>query len=313
MSMTGCGGISALLESSFINGYTDMFKMKSITAIISLLAFSLALLRPGFADTDIIDDSNRIIRLATTTSTDNSGLLSYLLPKFEDKTGYRVHVIAVGTGKAIRMGRDGDADVLLVHAPEAETDFLEAGYGSVRRAVMYNDFVLVGPSSADSNNRISDNIFEALAQISNHKLTFISRGDNSGTHKKELGLWQATGISPEGKWYREVGQGMGRVLQMAAELDAYTLTDRGTWLAYQDKSPLIILNRNDPHLHNPYHIIAVNPLRYSHINHEGARALIDWMTSTTGQSFIGNFTINDTLLFTPSANAGKLARQIDDP
>ena len=143
--------------------------------------------------------------------------------------------------------------------------------------------------------------------------TFISRGDNSGTHKKELGLWKAADISPQGDWYIEVGQGMGKVLQMAAELDAYTLTDRGTWFAYQDRSTLKILNQGDPKLYNPYHIIAVDPQRFPDNNNQGAKALISWITSTTGQSLIGKFSLNDTRLFTPSANAKQIAKQISMP
>lgn len=269
----------------------------------------LLMLRAGISETNTVDKANGIIRLATTTSTDNSGLLSYLLPAFENQTGYQVHVIAVGTGKALRMGRDGDADVLLVHAPEAEIEFVESNYGKKRHFVMYNDFVLVGPASNPANVQIDGDINKALQQIGEHKSTFISRGDNSGTHKKELGLWKASDISPKGKWYIEVGQGMGKVLQMAAELDAYTLTDRGTWLAYQDRSPLKILNQGDPKLYNPYHIIAVNPERFPDNNYQGANALISWITSTTGQSLIGKFSFNDKLLFTPSANAKFIAKQ----
>jgi len=275
----------------------------------TLILICLAMLRPCIAETNNVDKANGIIRLATTTSTDNSGLLSYLLPAFEKKTGYQVHVIAVGTGKALRMGRDGDADVLLVHAPEAEIEFVESDYGEKRHFVMYNDFVLVGPSSNTVNIQIDSDINTALQQIAESKSTFISRGDNSGTHKKEFGLWKSADISPQGKWYLEVGQGMGKVLQMAAELDAYTLTDRGTWLAYQDRSPLKILNQGDPKLFNPYHIIAVNPQRYPDINYQGANALIAWITSTAGQSLIGRFSLNDTLLFTPSATAQHVARQ----
>lgn len=281
------------------------------TISITLMVVFLLYMRPVLADSNIIDKSNRIIRLATTTSTENSGLLSYLLPEFENNTGYRVHVIAVGTGKALRMGSDGDADVLLVHAPVAETEFVRAGYGYKRHPVMYNDFVLVGPDSNSANISASDDISNALQKIALHESIFISRGDNSGTHKKELSIWQAADITPEGKWYREAGQGMGKVLQIAAELDAYTLTDRGTWLAYQDKSPLIIVNQGDPRLFNPYHIIAVNPQRFSNINHQGANALISWITSTDGQSLIGKFTLNNTLLFEPSANAHQLARQTE--
>ncbi len=287
-------------------------KLMKLPVTITLMLFPLLVLQPVLADNDFTDMPNRVLRLATTTSTDNSGLLSYLLPAFESKTGYRVHVIAVGTGKALRMGRDGDADVLLVHAPAAETKFVNAGYGEKRYAVMYNDFVLVGPESNPANIKINSDINKALQQIADQKSIFISRGDNSGTHKKESSLWQAEGIHPEGKWYREVGQGMGKVLQMAAELDAYTLTDRGTWLAYQDKSPLKILNEGDPKLYNPYHIIAVNPERSPSINYQGADALITWITSNDGQSLIGQFTLNDSLLFKPSADAKQLAKQTSE-
>ena len=285
--------------------------MKSTVALI-LMLLALYVPRPVFADSDVSDKQNRIIRLATTTSTDNSGLLSYLLPAFENKTGYRVHVIAVGTGKALRMGRDGDADVLLVHAPAAETEFVKAGYGETRYSVMYNDFVLVGPASNPANIKINSDISKALQQIADQKSIFISRGDNSGTHKKELSLWQAEGIHPQGNWYREVGQGMGKVLQMAAELDAYSLTDRGTWLAYQEKTPLKILNQGDPKLYNPYHIIAVNPERYPRINHQGANTFITWITSSDGQALIAQFTLHDSLLFKPSANAKQLAEQTSE-
>lgn len=281
---------------------------RTIKPAISMMFILLSMLylRPGYSETSSIEKPDNIIRLATTTSTDNSGLLSYLLPVFENKTGYRVHVIAVGTGKALRMGRDGDADVLLVHAPSAENKFVQAGYGEKRLAVMYNDFVLVGPAANPANIEMSTGVSQALQQIADYESTFISRGDNSGTHKKELRLWKEKAITPEGKWYREVGQSMGKILQMAAELNAYTLTDRGTWLAYQDKSPLKILNQGDPQLHNPYHIIAINPKRFPHINYQGASALIDWMTSSAGQSLIGQFTLNNTLLFKPSASVKQL-------
>ena len=280
--------------------------------LIILLVASWSNLRPSFAEANTADHANRVIRLATTTSTDNSGLLAYLLPEFENNTGYRVHIIAVGTGKALRMGSDGDADVLLVHAPAAEIEFVKSGYGDKRASVMYNDFVLVGPAANPANIKTNSDISEALQQIADNNSTFISRGDNSGTHKKERSLWQSKNIYKNSKWYREVGQGMGKVLQMAAELDAYTLTDRGTWLAYQDKSPLKILNEGDPKLYNPYHIIAVNPQRFPSLNHQGANALISWITSTSGQSLIGEFTLNNTQLFKPSANVKQLANQITE-
>jgi tungstate transport system substrate-binding protein len=286
--------------------------MKLIKPItILLLLTPLLYLQTAFAETSMTDNPDRIIRLATTTSTDNSGLLAVLLPVFENKTGYRVHVIAVGTGKALRMGRDGDADVLLVHAPAAEIDFVKGGYGVNRLPVMYNDFVLVGPKSNPAGIAMDSGINQAMKQISEKQATFISRGDNSGTHKKELSLWQADNIHPEGKWYHEVGQGMGKVLQMAAELDAYTLTDRGTWLAYQAKSPLTILNQGDPQLFNPYHIITVSPQRYPDINYQGASALSNWITSSDGQSVIAGFKVNDTVLFKPSANTKQVATQTE--
>ena len=282
--------------------------VKSPITII-LLLLPLFALRPVFAENRVNDSSQHIIRLATTTSTDNSGLLAYLLPSFEKQSGYRVHIIAVGTGKALRMGRDGDADVLLVHAPAAETEFVKAGYGKKRYAVMVNDFVLVGPASNPARVKRNSDINNALQQIVDHKSIFISRGDNSGTHKKELSLWQTINGYHKSKAYREVGQGMGKVLQMAAELDAYTLTDRGTWLAYQDKTPLKILNEGDPKLYNPYHIIAVNPERFPSINHQGANALINWITSNDGQTLIAQFTVNEQLLFKPSADIKQISNR----
>ena len=245
------------------------------------------------------------IRLATTTSTENSGLLEHLLPAFEWDTGYGTHVIAVGSGKALRMGRDGDVDVVLVHAPAAEKAFVDAGYGVERRDVMFNDFVIVGPPEDPAGIADSRNASDALARIARAPAVFLSRGDDSGTHKKELSVWDAAGITPGGSWYLEAGQGMGKVLQMAGELTAYTLTDRGTWLAYRDKSPLRIVYQGDPGLYNPYGIIAVSPSRYPDINHAGALALIEWITSPAGQRLIGGYTVSGSQLFTPSANPSR--------
>ena len=253
------------------------------------------------------DNPEKIVRLATTTSTDNSGLLNALLPKFTEATGYQVHVIAVGTGKALRMGRDGDVDVVLVHARAAEDKFVAEGYGEKRYGVMYNDFVIVGPEADPAGVVGAKNASEALSKISDTGSPFVSRGDDSGTHKKERGLWKQAGITPEGSWYREAGQGMGKVLQIAAEMEAYTLTDRGTWLAYQDKSPLQIRFQGDPLLFNPYGIIAVNPQRHPDTNYEGAKALIGWIISPQGQELIGDFRIGKNTLFTPSADAGEFA------
>ena len=254
--------------------------------------------------------STKILRLATTTSTENSGLLQYLLPMFERNTGFQVHVIAVGTGKALRMGRDGDVDVVLVHAQAAEQKFVDEGFGVKRVDVMYNDFVIVGPATDPASVHNSTSATNGLRNIAKNKATFISRGDDSGTNKKELSLWKDAYIKPKGEWYREAGQGMGKVLQMAGELSAYTLTDRGTWLAYQSKSPLKIVYQSDPVLFNPYGIIAVNPSRYPDINNAGAQALIGWITSPAGQKLIGSYTVAGSLLFTPSADTGQFAREI---
>jgi tungstate transport system substrate-binding protein len=196
-----------------------------------------------------------------------------------------------------------------VHAPQAEQDFVRAGYGVDRQGVMYNDFVIVGPPGDPAAVHEAENAPAALVRIAAARAPFVSRGDDSGTHKKELGLWKQANILPGGSWYREAGQGMGKVLQIAGEMDAYTLTDRGTWLAFKDKSPLRLLSEGDPQLFNPYGIIAVNPERYPDINYTGARALIQWITSPQGQTRIGDFRIGDTRLFTPSASAPAVAKK----
>lgn len=242
------------------------------------------------------------ITLATTTSTDNSGLLRHLLPAYEKETGNKVRVIAVGTGKALRMGRDGDVDLVLVHAPVAEQRFVEGGFGVDRKPVMFNDFVLVGPAGDPAALKQAKSAADALERVAVSRIPFISRGDDSGTHKKELALWRASGVEPKGRWYREAGQGMGKVLQMAGELDAYSLTDRGTWLAFRDKSPLKVVFEGDPAMHNPYGIIAVNPRRHADTNYDGAVSLIQWITSADGQELIGSFRIGGEQLFVPSAN-----------
>jgi len=248
------------------------------------------------------DDNQTVIRLATTTSTENSGLLGYLLPHFERASGIETHVIAVGTGKALRMGKDGDVDLILVHAKPAELAFVEAGYGVQRYSVMYNDFVLVGPKNDPANIRQAKNAADALVRIAAQQERFISRGDDSGTNKKELSLWKSADIDPEGSWYMEAGQGMGKVLQIAGELDAYTLTDRGTWIAYQDRSPLSIRFEGDAGLHNPYGIIAVNPERYPDVNQQGADKLIQWIISPGAQQLIGDYRIEGTRLFIPASD-----------
>lgn len=246
-------------------------------------------------------DRQTTVRLATTTSTENSGLLDELLPRFRKTSGYDVHVIAVGTGKALRMGRDGDVDVVLVHAPAAEQRFVDQGYGDQRLPVMFNDFVVVGPADDPAKTRDASSATEALARIAGSRSIFISRGDDSGTHKKEHAIWNESGVVPAGVWYREAGQGMGKVLQMADELGAYTLTDRGTWLAFRDKSRLQVTYQGHEELFNPYAIIGVSAQRYPDLNHAGAKALIAWIRGPEGQQAIAAYRKSGEQLFTPSA------------
>jgi tungstate transport system substrate-binding protein len=262
------------------------------------------------------------LRLATTTSTDNSGLLSVLIPPFEEKFDMKVDIIAVGTGAALKLGENGDADLLLVHAPAREEAFIAAGYGVNRRSVMYNDFIIIGPKDDPANIRGEGDAAKALAEIDRKGLVFISRGDDSGTHIKEQSLWKESGVplkevkkminkkgkdrevqyvAPEGSWYLSIGQGMGAVLMMADEKKAYTLTDRGTYLAYKDKLDLDVISQGDKRLYNPYGIIAVNPARFKKINYLGAMELIAWMTSVEGQKIIGEFRIAGEALFHPTA------------
>ncbi len=265
-----------------------------------MLAIFLGGLNPLLAENSA---ESRIIRLATTTSTENSGLLGFILPQFTEQTAYHVHVIAVGTGKALRMGRDGDVDVIMVHAPSAEAKFVAEGHGVKRHSLMYNDFVIIGPARDPAAIRQAANAIEAMTRIANQSALFVSRGDDSGTHKKENSLWHNANHVTKASWYREAGQGMGKVIQIASELDAYTLADRGTWIAYQKKSSLKLLYQGDPILHNPYGVIAVNPQRYPDANYAGARVLIDWLLSETGQALIADFKVAGFRLFTPSTKA----------
>lgn len=245
--------------------------------------------------------AEQVLRLATTTSTDNSGLLKHLLPAFEKNSGYKVHVIAVGTGKALRMGQDGDVDVVMVHARPDEDKFVAAGYGVNRRDLMYNDFVIVGPKRDPAGIAGSKDAAVALARIAAKEAVFVSRGDESGTYKKEQALWQATDIRPRGKWYRSIGQGMEQALQIASEMQGYTLADRGTWLALRKKLDLDILVQGDTRLFNPYGVMAVNPARYPDVNYLGAMAFIAWLTSSEGQNQIAAFKADGESLFFPDA------------
>ena len=242
-----------------------------------------------------------VIRLSTTTSTENSGLLKVLLPAFEARTGYKVHVISVGTGKALELAKNGDVDVTLVHARKLEDRFVDEGWGIGRQDVMYNDFIVVGPSEDPAKLRGSKDVIAAFRRIASTGVKFISRGDNSGTDVMEKAYWQQAGVKPAGANYVSAGLGMGEVLNMAAEMKAYTLTDRATYGAYRARTGLAIIVEGDKRMFNPYGIIAVNPARHPKANYKGAKALIEWVTSPQGQSSIASFKPAGEQLFFPSA------------
>ncbi|MDQ3855325.1 MAG: substrate-binding domain-containing protein [Chloroflexota bacterium] len=227
--------------------------------------------------------------LATTTSTQDSGLLDVLVPRFEHETGYRLKPIAVGSGQALELGERGEADVLLVHSPSAEEEFMKTGAGVDRKLVMYNDFVLVGPPADPARIRGVQSASEALRKIARSGAPFYSRGDDSGTHKREQELWKAAGLTPRGDWYRETGSGMGQTLRIASEKAGYTLADRGTYLSLRSTLQLQVLVEGGAPLLNVYHVIAVNPRKFSTVNYEGARAFESFLLSASTQKVIGSF------------------------
>lgn len=229
------------------------------------------------------------LTLATTTSARDSGLLDALLPRFRAQSGIEVKVVAVGTGQALELGRRGDADVLLVHAPDAEKRFVEAGYGVGRRPLMHNDFVIVGPKEDPAGVAGEASAVAALRKIAQAQAPFVSRGDDSGTHKKEKKLWREAGLRPDGPWYLEAGTGMAATLRVANDKRAYTLTDRGTFLAHRDRLDLKILCEGDPRLRNFYSVMLVNPARHPHVKSEAAGRFIDFLRSPAIQKFIGQF------------------------
>ncbi|MDP6969607.1 MAG: substrate-binding domain-containing protein [Gammaproteobacteria bacterium] len=259
--------------------------------IASALAIFLCL--PVQADT---------IRLATTTSTYNSGLLDYLLKQFQQASQIEVQVIAVGTGKALRMGQNGDVDLVMTHAPAAEAAFVAAGYGVEPLGVMHNDFIIVGPQDDPAHLHWLHDVGEGLQAVADAEQRFLSRGDDSGTHKKELQLWQSIAAEAGFSGYMESGRGMGHTLQMASELQAYTLTDRGTWLAMHGKLDLKIVLQADPLLLNPYQVILVNPQRHPHVKAALGRRFQQWLISPAGQAAIAAFRIDGEVLFVPSAD-----------
>ena len=254
-----------------------------------------------------LEAEERFITLASTTSTQNSGLFDHILPAFQQQSGIEVRVVAVGTGQALRLARNGDADVLFVHHKPSEEKFVAEGYGVARDDVMYNDFVIVGPKDDPAGLRGLENATDAFKKVADAEALFASRGDDSGTHKKERGIWAEAAVdvgAASGTWYRETGSGMGATLNTAAGLGAYALTDRGTWISFKNKGDLEILVEGDKALFNQYGVILVNPERHPHVKAEDGQALIDWLVSKQGQDAIGSYVLDGQQLFFPNAGAG---------
>jgi len=283
--------------------------MKNLKSrLISRLAFGLLAITLAIAwGTATHAKARRHIVVASTTSTQNSGLFDFILPRFERKTGIQVRVIAKGTGMAIDIARRGDADVLLVHHRPSEEAFVAAGYGVRRFDLMYNDFIIVGPTADPAAIHGVASAADAFRAIARHRALFLSRGDESGTHSREREIWRDTGIDPSGAsgtWYREAGAGMGATLNIAAETDAYTLSDRGTWISFANKRGLKLLFAGDPKLFNQYGVILVNPARFPHVNARDGQTFIDWLLSPQGQATIAAYRVNGVQLFHPNATAG---------
>ena len=267
------------------------------TCLIVLLAGALTGTFPGQA-------AERFITLASTTSTENSGLFRFLLPLFHQASGIEVRVVAVGTGQALELARRGDADVLFVHHKPSEEQFVAEGFGVARFEVMYNDFVLVGPQADPAAVRGMTDAAQALSQVAGQQAPFVSRGDDSGTHKLELSLWEAAGVNvalASGTWYRETGAGMGGTLNIASGLAAYALTDRATWSSFHNRHNLTLLVAGDSRLFNQYGVILVNPARHPHVKTAAGQAFIDWLLSEQGQQAIAAFRIEGEQAFFPNA------------
>jgi tungstate transport system substrate-binding protein len=253
--------------------------------------------------------ADHAIVLASTTSVEASGLLAQILPQFTAKTGITINVVAQGTGKALDTARRGDADVLLVHDPEAEQQFMDEGHGSIRRQIAWNDFIIVGPSTDPAHIRGGNDGVIALRAIAAAQAPFVSRGDKSGTNAAELRLWKGAGQSPDmlarEKWYRDIGGGMGQALNAASAMNAYTLSDRGTWLSFNNKGSLVVAIEGDARLLNRYDVIELNPQKHASSKLEAARIFADWLVSPEGQQAIGAYQANGEKLFNPSAAAPK--------
>lgn len=282
--------------------------LKKSSLVIMLCGLFFVIFIASITANNLKSNKGTII-LATTTSTEDSGLLDYLLPIFTKDTGIKVKVISVGTGKALQLGRDGEADVLLVHAKSDEEQFVAEGHGLARYDVMYNDFILIGPKNDPANILKSGNndIVTALKLIHKSNQRFISRGDESGTHKLETKLWQKANLNPTGKWYVSAGKGMGEVILMADELQAYTITDRATFLNLKSKISLTVIIQGDQQLFNQYGVIAVNPAKNRQINRQGANAFVNWILSPKAQQLIAEFGKSQfgESLFIPNAKPRK--------
>ncbi len=278
----------------------------AIVAVQTLLVGNVTAL-PGSAWTQDVTPATQggsSTILATTTSTADTGLLDALAPLFKEETGYTLKPIAVGSGAALELGQYGEVDVLLVHSPAAEEAFMAEGYGTERRTVMYNDFIIVGPADDPAGIASETSAAEALSQIADSGSTFVSRGDDSGTHALEKRLWETASVTPEGSWYTEAGSGMGDTLNIASERGGYTISDRGTYLSLRDRLSLDILVEGDPALLNVYHVILVNPENGRAINTAAGEAFLDFLLTPAAQEFIGAFGVDEfgEPLFTPCAN-----------
>jgi len=276
--------------------------MKMMNAFRNILVGLVILLL--IAGAVVLEAQQKTVILATTTSTQDSGLLDVLIPVFEKKTGYFVKTIAVGSGQAMAMGQKGEADVLLVHSPEAEKKFVAEGYGVNRRIIMHNDYIIVGPAEDAAKIKGTKSSAESFKKIASTRSLFLSRGDNSGTHSKEKAIWKSAGINPEGeKWYQQTGLGMGQTLNVAAEKKGYTLADRGTYLALKKNLNLDVLVEGDAVLLNIYHVIEVNPAKWPKVNAPGGKAFADFMVSNETQGIIKTFGVEKfgSPLFFPDA------------
>jgi tungstate transport system substrate-binding protein len=279
----------------------SILKARTLTAFAVLIATAIA------SAVALSDDAS--IVLASTTSVENSGLLAHILPQFTSKTGVNVRVVAQGTGQALDTARRGDADLVLVHDPEAEEKFVDDGDGLPPRQIAWNDFILVGPAADPAHVKGGHDSVAALKAIAEVKAPFVSRGDRSGTNAMELRLWRMGGIAPDkdggGSWYRDIGGGMGQALDAASAIDAYTLSDRGTWLSFANKGSLVIEIENDSRLINRYNVIELDPQKHPQAKLGAAKVLADWLVSPDGQKAIGDYQIEGQRLFNPSAATPK--------